>query len=175
MGMLSQHIRPAEAARVLSLHSGTVRAWIRSGKIRAAHVGRSVFVPETEVARLVADTSSRTCDEQQDGPRAGRIDHKGKAVRDVAAVLNRAGIHHVTIDYASMQRGYPTFLVLAKASGAPAARGLAIWIINGRKKPTQRQRELESLFLAWGYKTLFVFDAGECIEAIQGLGYMMDG
>ena len=47
-----------EAARITSLSTYTVRAYIRQKKIRAVHVGRRVLVPVAELQRLVTEGSA---------------------------------------------------------------------------------------------------------------------
>ena len=44
-----------ETARRLKVHGATVRRWIKGGQIAAVKIGaRTVRVPESEVARLLA-------------------------------------------------------------------------------------------------------------------------
>jgi excisionase family DNA binding protein len=35
--------------------SRTVRSWIQSGRLRRVRVGRSVFIPSTEIERLIPE------------------------------------------------------------------------------------------------------------------------
>jgi excisionase family DNA binding protein len=44
-----------EAGRIVSLSPHTIRAYIRTKRIRAAHVGRRVLVPVAELERLVSE------------------------------------------------------------------------------------------------------------------------
>ncbi len=42
-----------EAAERLGILPVTLSAWIKAGKIRAAHPGRAYKIPESEIARLL--------------------------------------------------------------------------------------------------------------------------
>lgn len=44
----------SEAAKLLRVKVETVRAWVKSGKLRASRPGRRLLVPRAEVDRLLA-------------------------------------------------------------------------------------------------------------------------
>jgi len=45
-----------EAAARLKIKADTVRKWLRSGKLRAAKLGRSWRIPDSEVEALLKET-----------------------------------------------------------------------------------------------------------------------
>lgn len=51
-------VRPAEAARMLSLSKGTLYALITAGKIRSIRQGRAVLVPVAELKRYIREGAS---------------------------------------------------------------------------------------------------------------------
>jgi excisionase family DNA binding protein len=52
--------RVGVAARKLGLHPITVRRWLKSGKIKAVHIGREARIPLTEIERLMGEQPSGT-------------------------------------------------------------------------------------------------------------------
>lgn len=49
-----------EAGRLLSVAPRTVRAWVKSGRIRCARLGRRVVIPVSELERLLAPVAADT-------------------------------------------------------------------------------------------------------------------
>lgn len=165
-----QYLRLAEASRRFSVHKRTLGKWIAEGRIRAVRVNRTVLVPEAELSRVWAAVEEATAGKKTVLP-CDRLKHKNAVVKVVAAAFNRARLEYVAADYHSTQRGHPTFLVLTRSPEFLAVKGVVIWVINERKKPTPRQRQLETLFTEWRYKTLFVFSPEDCLEEMRRLGY----
>jgi len=49
-----------EAAEVLRLSHWTIRAWIKSGKLRSSRVGVRRVIRETELKKLIVDDQPKT-------------------------------------------------------------------------------------------------------------------
>jgi excisionase family DNA binding protein len=56
-----------EAGEMLSIAPRTIRAWIKSGRIRAVRLGRRVLVPVSELHRLIQDRPPEPANDDSPG------------------------------------------------------------------------------------------------------------
>lgn len=47
-------MRVVQAAEALGVRASTIRNWLDSGVIRGSRIGGSIFIPESEVNRIIA-------------------------------------------------------------------------------------------------------------------------
>ncbi len=50
---VQQAYSPEEAARILGKPVETIRRWLRTGELKGSKVGRSWFVPRSEIERII--------------------------------------------------------------------------------------------------------------------------
>ena len=58
----------AEAARELNLSAHTIRAWITQRRVSFVRLGRSIRIPEEEIARLLSRGKVPALDERVESP-----------------------------------------------------------------------------------------------------------
>ncbi len=48
-----------ELAEMLKVSTQTIRAWIKSGKLKSFKIGKAHRIPDTEVQRLIAESNGQ--------------------------------------------------------------------------------------------------------------------
>jgi excisionase family DNA binding protein len=47
-------VRPDDVAKILGVHSSTIRRWLRAGRIRGVKISRTWLIPRAEVERILS-------------------------------------------------------------------------------------------------------------------------